>query len=512
MKLAKYILTLTSSMMLLVACYKNNSTYNLTDREEITVTGIESSYQRVSVKERLEIQPTVTSNLPGAEFEYFWGIYETNLTGNGAVPKLDTIARTKDLDYLVVQPAKVWMLVFCAQNIKTGYRKYVNAEVTVTTEFTRGWYVLKDDGAQTDVDMFVTPSSIIPTSKVENVFSNINGRKLDGKALQLNFYHDYKSDAAIPGTFANTRAMFLLSDKDAAVVNINSMGILRDFSTLFYDPPAVKAPMFLTNGGPALIFNNNGRIHSFSTIGSNKGRFPGFQLRDNQNSDYYASKYFLGNPLSNCYIFDETSSSFLQISGGNTVLNTVTDGQSTELSANRNNKTLLYLAQKNNGQPYVGYGLFQDKTNSSLKTLSFITPSLTAFTMTNETLQPTDKIYSATKYALNNSDEDMIYFVVGNEIWSRNLSNKFEQLQYTVPQGETITFLRHRHYSLEPAYSYNYIMVGSTSGGKYKVRMFTKTSGNLSSTPVFTLEGDGSVGDVIYISPSVTGMTYANMY
>lgn len=169
------------------------------------------------------------------------------------------------------------------------------------------------------------------------------------------------------------------------------------------------------------------------------------------------------------------------------------------------------MGYKTGPSPLTGFAVFQDKTDAGLKILSALTPSKTAFNMVNDTLSTADKLYNATRYMLLDGDENLMYFVVGNEVYSRNLTNRFEQLQYTVPAGEEITFIRHRKYT-EAAYAYNYIMIGTKAGANYKVRMFTKTSGNINPTPVFTLEGKGIVRDVLYVAPSVSEYTYSNSY
>jgi len=117
---------------------------------------------------------------------------------------------------------------------------------------------------------------------------------------------------------------------------------------------------------------------------------------------------------------------------------------------------------------------------------------------------------TATRFAVN-TEENMVYFVVGNQVWSHNMSNDFEKMQWEAPAGEEITFLRHRAYK-ETGYSYNYIMVGTKQAGTYKVRLFTKSSGNLATNPEITLEGTGEVGDVLYVSPSASSYTYLNNY
>jgi hypothetical protein len=55
-------------------------------------------------------------------------------------------------------------------------------------------------------------------------------------------------------------------------------------------------------------------------------------------------------------------------------------------------------------------------------------------------------------------------------------------------------------------------LIGTKLGDSYKVRMFTKSSGSLASSPDITLEGKGIVRDVMYMSPSVSEYTYSNSY
>ncbi len=498
-------------MLLIGSCYKDHGNYTYDLPEEITVTGIAGSYDKISLVERLSIDPVVKSTDPRAEFTYWWGIYETSV--QGYAPKVDTIARTKTLDYLVTQPAKGWVLVFGAENTHTGVSKIVTAGVNVITQFTRGWYVVKDDGAKTDVDLFLTPATIAPASKMENVFSLVNSRKLEGEASLFGFYTNYKSN--VTGILANTRALFILSGKDASVVNVNTFKEIHGLSGLFYETPAVKRPGSVSEASQANYFVNDGQLHSLYSMSANIGLFGGRQLRDDNNSPYRLSKYFLAYGFANPFFFDELSSSFVSATGTGTVLSSVTDGSGTEMPANRNNKELLFMGIKS-FSPYNGVALFRDKTDPSLKILSTITTSGFALKMVNDTLASTEKLNLAERFGLIVADENILYFSAGNGVWSRNLSNGAEQLQFTVPAGERITFIRHRKYAgtttAELPFYYNYMLIGTTVNGNYKIRAFRKTSGNLAASPDFTLEGQGSAGDVIYIAPSIGNSTYPNTY
>jgi hypothetical protein len=489
----------------LSSCFKDKGNYVYTEHEEITVTGIAASYDKISLVDRITIDPVVTSNKPGAEFVYWWGLYETNV--QGAIPKVDTLLRTKAIDYLVVQPAKGWVLVFGAKNIKTGYTKIVTSNINVVTQFTRGWYVAKTEAGKTDLDLYLTPTSAIPASKMENVFSMVNGKKLNGKAHTLRFYHDYK---ALTGTsFLNTRSLFVVTDEDASVVNIGTIKEIRDFNALFYNAPAVKKPDIVTNGAQAFYFINNGKLHSIYNMSANSGQFGVQQMVNEYNADYKLSKFFYTTSFGNPLFFDELTSTFYSAGGASLQLNSVNDAATTKMSAKNNNKNLLYLGFKTSA---AGFAVFQDKTNQNLRILSTITPNTSALVMINDTLAASEKLYAANIHTLLNGDENLMYFTVGNQVWSRNLSNRFEQLQYTVPGDETISFIRHLKYTIasDLAFNYNYVAVASKKGDSYNIRMFTKTSGNLNPIPVFTITGKGEAGDVMYISPFVGGSTYPN--
>lgn len=495
--------------LLLSSCLKDNSNYDIVPHEEISIEGIDPSYTVISGMDRLTFDPDVASSSDSDDFEYLWGIYETNV--QGYAPVLDTLAKTKELDYLVAQAAKAWVLVFRVTNKQTGYSRYVNSTINVVTPYTRGWYVAKGDGDSTDVDLFLTPNSIVPESIIPNVFSNINGHKLAGNPLIMNFYTDYKSTET--GILGNTRTLFVLSDKDAAAVSINTFRVLRGFNQLFYKDPEVRSPGFVSNGSQANYFMNDGGVHSIYAMSANTGQFGVRKMKDASNTPYYLSRFFLTAWLGDPFFFDLISSSFLSATGSGSVMTAVSDASNTEMPANNNNKELLFMGLKSSAVVSVnGFAMFQDKTDPSLKILSSVSPSRAAFRMVNDTLQSSEKLYHADRYALLDGDENLLYFSMGNEVWSRNLSNRFEQLQYTVPAGEEVTFMRHRKYSSEAAYAFNYVMIGTKSGENYKVRMFTKSSGNLATEPSVVLEGNGAVGDVMYISPSVSGTTYNNTY
>ncbi|MDQ8005175.1 MAG: PKD-like family lipoprotein [Pedobacter sp.] len=507
------IVPIIAFMALISSCAKDKGNYDYNPKEEVEVKGIATSYTVISEKENLVINPEVTSTDPSAQLEYLWGIYETNV--QGYAPKLDTLAKTKNLNYAVKQAAKGWVLVYRVTNKKTGYAQHFKSDINVVTEFTRGWYVAKDDGSQADLDLFLTPTNIIPNGKRENIYSTINGAKAPGKVNMLSFLSSYKSN--VTGVNGNTRTLFLVTDKDIAATYVNTLRKIKDFNSIFIGTPSVKSPSALFVSGTAYYLVNDGQVHSIYNMGSNFGQFSARIMKDANNTNYNLSKYFLpGIPgLVDPYLFDEITSSFVSMSQGSGPMAVVGDDATTTLPASNNNQKLLYMGTKSMGYPAapgivgtLGYAIFQDKTNPAIKNLAEISGySGFKLKIIQTPLTVADKLYNATMHTLLFGDESMMYFVVGNEIWSRNLANKFEKLEFTLPAGEELTFMRHKK-ATETGYAYNYVMIGSKVGANYKVRMFSKSSGSLNATPDFTLEGTGIAREAIYISPAASESTH----
>ena len=507
------------------ACKKYTPVYNYDETEKITVTGLQPVYQVTSGTDVLSIDPTVSSNKAG-DLKYVWSIYETNYT-----TVMDTLARTKKLEYQVNRKAKNYNLVLRVTNTKTGYAQYFKSTLQVGTPYTRGWYVPKDDGSQTDMDFFKTVTgSVVPdnSNKIEDVYSLMNGKKLDGKAMMTTFFMSYNS--TIDGVSAYRRTLGLVSERDVAMMELSSLQTVRDYNTIFQVPPTTHdMGMIGMDGASSYFLINDGQLYALRAYTS-QGMFGGRKVLTSTDKPYHLSKYFT-TPLPNStYFYDDLNGAFYASTGQTTFLNPVNINVAVMLtgpppsppSSATANKKMVFMGTKvdvtSGGGQQCGYAIFRDKTTSA-KTMFQVTsqgPTGVGL-MGGVTINATDKLYNATNYGLLIGDENMLYFSVGKEVWSRNLSVPVaaasEKLQFTVPDGEEITFIRHR--KLTGADAYNYVMIGTQVGQNYKIRMFTKTAGNLNATPAVVLEGKGRPIDALFVGPTVStnnDMTYAFTY
>lgn len=502
-----------------LACEKYKPVIEYAAKEEITVNGLQSDYSVISGIDVLDIDPIVESNKEG-ELEYLWGIYEQNT--QGYTPVLDTIAKTKKLNYLVNLTAKDWYLVLRVRNKKTDYSAYFNAKVQVETSFTRGWYVPKDDGSATDMDFFVTSTDIRPSGKkIENVYSVMNGEKLAGKAKMLTFFADYK--APFNNTYVNTRSLSLMSDKDIAIVEVSTMKKFRGSDNILQGAPTSRNFGMICNDFLKYFLINDGQLHSMVGQGLSTGVFGGRKLLGSQDKPYFLSQFHLVPSVGSAYFFDEISTSFFAATDRSLYLNPVNTMMMPPTIIPFTNKKLIFMGTKANaysGGAPQGFAIFQDKDNPSVKSIHQLSPQgPNGLGVTSVAISPSDKLAQATHYGLLNGDQALIFFSVGNQIWSRNLMSPvaIEKIQYQVPSGEEVTFIRHRKINatgVEAPFNYNYVMIGTKVGDSYRVRMFTKsTLGDLDPEPYFILEGKGRAVDAVFVGPSVThNAIYPNTY
>ncbi|MGE8242468.1 hypothetical protein D3C87_579950 [compost metagenome] len=515
-KINIYILLL--GCLSILACSKDKSNYDYSEAEHIEIEGIEAKYAVISLKDTLKISPTAKSNKDG-ELEYRWGFYETNVQGRSE--PLDTIARSQNLRYFITEDAKDWIAVCIVKNKKTGYSQYKTATVTVSTQFTRGWYVLKDDGNNSDLDLYLTPQNNVVNGKIENVYSAANNHKIEGKANFISFSSSYKSNILNPASYSNTRALFLVTDKDVQAININNLKKIRDKQNLFLGgAQTISGTTGAFLGSSANYILNNGQLYNIYAMSANTGQFGNKAMIDGNNSTYELSKFMISGASNDPILFDNLGGNFVTLANGSGSTMTIfSDDKDNDIGTKNNNQKALFMGMKSNiylpDPDYyyktVGYAILQDKTDPSLKSLCALEKNKYVLKIKKDSIGPSSKLYDASLHTLLFEDENLLYFVNNNQVYSKNLSNGFEQLQFNAPGGEQITFIKHLKYS-ESGYAFNFFVVGTKIGSNYKIRMFTKSSGNLDSNPVQTLEGAGTARAIIYIAPPVSDYTYPWSY
>ena len=325
----KYIL-LAIVGLLLMSCFEDKGNYSYTVGEQITVSGVEKEYLRYFMNDRLVVRPEVCSTDPDARFEYLWTISAQGRLG-------DTLTLDKVLDTLVNwEPNQNYTLVLAVTNMNSGYTVYQEAELIVGTPYSRGWYVLKDDGQQTDIDLYSEQG------KLSNILFAVNGQNLKGKAQKLSFIASHQVFDEEQNKYTAQKTLFALTDRDLLGIDISRAGINRTYENIFYEVPEHPRPQMMFETMMCSYFLNDGKVYSIFNMSDNSGKF-GLPANLNGGYDYWLSKQAYCDYFNDLLVFDELSSSFYITSYYINSLLEVKDGPDTEMTCSRNNKRLLYI-------------------------------------------------------------------------------------------------------------------------------------------------------------------------
>ena len=140
MKFKYYILSL-SACLGLVSCVKDEGSLVGVPVNEITISGLESSYAVVVGQTVLDIQPDVRGSLAGTDdskYEYKWYVCETDVVGENHVHTY--LTNTKNLNQTIdgLAPGS-YKLYFTICDKSTDVEWQASASLSVETELMRGF-------------------------------------------------------------------------------------------------------------------------------------------------------------------------------------------------------------------------------------------------------------------------------------------------------------------------------------------------------------------------------------
>ncbi|MFV0591286.1 MAG: PKD-like family lipoprotein [Draconibacterium sp.] len=489
------ILLIIGVMLIAFSCYKDQGNYDYSDWEEITITNVEDTYTKSFMTERLTVTPGVSSNIPDADIQYYWtyGGYK------------DTIATGAVLDTLVTWlPNQLHYIYLHAQNKKTGYTATKRFGLVVNTPFLNKWYVLKDDGQNSELDMYDQEDYSLTT----NILKLVNGNNfiMRGKGEKFAYYARHYRFNEETTKLERTKTLFVLSEDDIVGVDAAQFNALWTYDNMFnITAEEEPGPSFYGVGTNALVLVNSGQVYTISSSSASNGKW-GVKKEINLAGDpYHVSKYVFNDYFYSQLLFDDLGSSFYTVTNYNVVMNPAVDDPSTEMPATNNGKKLLYMGTNKAYVVTYGYAVMQDKTDPDLKMITRVKYGGSKVTLRNDTLQTgVDKAYNGQLFTMARPEQGL-YFIADNALYYRNVSSKdgSESLEYELPAGETASFVR--------CDDNNYVVLGTQIGAGYKVRFFKKTTaGHINTVPDFTLprEGEtaeGTARDIIFVNANMPG-------
>ena len=154
-----------------VSCVKDEGNYDYVELNQITIEGLEESYNVLDKVDSIKIYPTIKGTLLGddlSNYEYQWHIHE------GIAEHKHTIIGTeKDLEYKVDLGVGTYTLYFTVKDKTTGLEAQTYASVKTATAISKGFLLLGDNVEEgiMGLDMIVMPAGR-DTTVAANVYDN----------------------------------------------------------------------------------------------------------------------------------------------------------------------------------------------------------------------------------------------------------------------------------------------------------------------------------------------------
>lgn len=465
----------------ITSCYLDKGNYDYTKISDIEISGIETSYAKVSAIDTLKIDPIITSTY-GDNLEFRWVIFDDQLIA-------DTIGRTKNLKYFVNKGVGNYTIYLYAKSKTNGYYVHKLTSLTVGTLFTRGHYILKEDASgNTDMDLLLDDGRLVP-----NILMTTQGSTLSGKPRSMGILYNKQFVDPVRLTKVKAHCLGIITtNKKVSVLRASDMKSLFNHSTMFFDEPVDTPYKFLTGMWSNIYLSDKGTYASYT--GSQGTGKLGFPSGESGGSDYWA----VSPSLAGMVYWDETNSRILWNNyNGDASILTDLIYPTTNLNYN-----CLFMGNYRG----VVYSLLRDKTNSARLVLYRITTtSMSAPPKVNKVVEinATSKMHGATMFASNQYTAEIIYFVNNNKLYYYDAVNnaEYEIIAAGLPANETITFVSNRQYTVATP-NFDYLTIGTYLSGTYKLYMYNMIGGQPNGSPDRTASGTGKIKETHYLGTS----------
>ena len=484
-------------------CYKDKGNYDYRDAESIPpviLSELASSYDAVLL-ERLVIDPQIKED--SDDYEYLWYMFVTNISSTAN----DTIGRARKLDYLVTAQTGTYRLVFKVTDKRNGTSAYQESIVVVSSNFSKGYYILKYENGRTDVDFVDRAGTVNP-----GILKQITGEDMPGTPVK----QVYSSARYCYGPDASQRwqpAYIVCTDQDLRIFHGSDLSLIKTWETAFREAPAVRKPqgLWATSGSGFMMMNDNS-MHALASSTYSQGNFGAAFLTTGIKFSPYVAVAASGYQA-----FDENAGTFLGFTGSTG--NIISHDYAASTYPNVTGYDLVWMgAQQAYNSTYAAYSyaLVKSRADGShmlVETWAQYMQNF-GFYFTNNFNVPADfgiidgKVFAC----MGGTGNTVIYYSTGdNVVHYYNPNNQSEKRSIlSIPAGEEIVQLKHVYFDY-PALGppVDIFVVLAKVGNNWKVYAYERegSTPDILESSVVTYSGTGVPYHIMHRDP-LFRMTY----
>lgn len=495
------ILTCLAALAL-TGCFSDDSSLGDNSVGDIAVSGLEKAYTTTAfVGEHLRIAPTVASGYAESDLSYEWMLVNDKtgtLSAAGDTIRPIVLGRDKNLDYEVSLAPGTYQMRFVVRSKRNDYTVYKLAKLTVQTEFSQGFYILKETAeGDTDIDL-LTDKGVVAA----DLLKRVNGTALKGKPLAMSMEYDmcYINTETDAMDKANTIAL-TTRDRQILMSRTTDLKPIFDQTNLMFEPmDADERPygFLYTQLMGHYYLSSAGLRYSMGPDGYgnlNSGKFAAAA------SSFKGSEFCVHDIPSYGGVFgwDEESHSLMALdyTGADEPL-TYKDLSGEELTQNLQGFDCLCAGYNLMGG--VGTAVFILGNAATGERYLYQTQSgFNAMYLKSRTkVRPTSHLAAATVFSVNASSAKYVYCVDDNKVYAAVFSSDGldeVEIPVRVGAGETICYVGNQFWDDD----FNYLIVGTRQGDGYKVYLYRLVGGAPQGDPVATAAGKSRLKSVKYL-------------
>ncbi|MCI6618482.1 MAG: PKD-like family lipoprotein [Prevotella sp.] len=489
----------------LTGCFSDDSSLGGNSVSDITISGIEDAYTTTAfVGEHLKIAPNVESDYAENDLSYEWMLINDKtgtLSAAGDTIQPIIIGHDKSLDYEVALSPGTYQMRFIARSKSNNYTAYKLSTLTVQTEFSQGFYILKEtaDG-NTDIDLLNSKGGFS-----EDVLKNVDGAALKGKPLTMSMEYDM--------CYINTETDAMDKANAIAITTQNKqilMSRTTDMKPIFDNGNLMFDPMDDSEVPYGFLYTQTMGHYYFSTSGLRYSSGPDYEGNLNSGkfsaplSSFKGSEFYVHDIPSygGVFAWDKETHSLMALDyTGNESPLTYNDLSGEELTQNlqgfdclcagynlmnRTGTAIFILGNATMGERYLyqtqsGFGQLYLKSRTKVKSNSHLA--------------------TATAFSVNASSAKYVYCVDNNKVYAAVFSSDDldeVEIPVKVGAGETITYVGNQFYYDD----FNYLIIGTQQGDSYKIYMYKLVGGAPDGDAVAMATGKGKLKSVKYLRSS----------
>lgn len=469
-------------MMFVIGCIDDRGNYDYIPLSEVfpvKITGVDTSYDCL-VGDVIRVTPVVSGIDGEKDLKYTWFVYRRGI----AYSDEDTLCHTKDLEWLVDCDVNNYRLLFEVRDTVRNLFVKKTSDLTVRTAYSTGWFVLEDDGINTDLDLLKNGET------TENLMTIFGSGRMEGKAIKIDFKARHPQEVEnVDGTVSKEykKAFTVISEKDMRVYDAQNMAVLKYKNNCFYEMPVDLKPLNVATKTNSDEVNIGGKFYLMSS--GNIGKF-GYPLMGVDGTENY-SIFEEGILYSQyCYLWDEVSKSFVCAYTNNSRFNLLNEAKDGEVNYGAVSNTGCEMKRfrfrsyefqyKVIPATWNAYALWVNQEGKyEILDLKFIS---TNYPIKGKYSLPVGSGLIEADAMEVHQTETKIFFSKENHLYEHLVNSntdlaKRERVVYTFPAGEKVSCIRHIVTGKNVEEQMNRLVVLTNNGTEWKLYGFEFING-----------------------------------